>query len=62
MKLRALVTAPRNAQRLLRHVGESTEAPPLSPARDPPYFKSPAICRKLGELDREPQDAEPFES
>lgn len=62
MKLPALVTAPRSIERFLRHLGEPTEAPPLSAARDPPYFKSPAIRRKLGELAADPTDAERFDT
>ena len=51
MKLRALVTLPASIQRFLRDAGEPTELPPLSPARDPPFFRSRALRRKLGELD-----------
>jgi hypothetical protein len=50
MKLRALVTAPGSVERFLRHLGEPTEPPPLSAARDPPFFKSRAVRRKLGDL------------
>jgi hypothetical protein len=52
MKLRALVTvtAPCSVERFLRHLGEPTEPPPLSAARDPPFFKSRAVRRKLGDL------------
>ncbi len=50
MKLRALITAPEGIQRLLRHLGEPTEAPRLSAARDPPYFNSHPLQRKLGQL------------
>jgi hypothetical protein len=50
MKLRALVTAPGSVERFLRHLGEPTEAPPLSAARDPPYFKSRAVRRKLSDV------------
>ena len=51
LELRAFVTLPASIERLLRHLGEPTEPLPLSPARDPPYFKSRALRRKLGELD-----------
>jgi hypothetical protein len=54
MKLRALVTKPSSIQRFLRHLGEPTDAPPLQAARDPPYFKSRAVRRALGELDPPP--------
>ena len=53
MKLRALVTAPGSVERFLRHLGEPTEPPPLSAARDPPFFKSRAVRRKLGDLYQE---------
>jgi hypothetical protein len=55
MKLRALVVRAESIERLLRHLGEPTQALPLSPARGPPYFKSRAVRRKLGELDAPPQ-------
>ena len=60
LKLRALVTQPANIRRYLRHLGEPTEAPPLAPARDPPYFKSPALRRKLGELPGQPAQDDLF--
>jgi hypothetical protein len=50
MKLRALVTAPGSVGRFLRYLGEPTEPPPLSAARDPPYFKSRAVRRKLSDV------------
>jgi hypothetical protein len=46
-----LVTAAASIQRYLRHVGESPDPPPLSPARGPPFFKSRVLRRKFGELD-----------
>lgn len=46
MKLRALVTKPASVRRLLRHLGEPTEAPPLAPARDPPFYRSPVLRRR----------------
>ena len=51
MKLRALVTRAQSIERYLQHIAESTEVLPLAPARDPPFFKSRAVRRKLGELD-----------
>jgi hypothetical protein len=51
MRLRALVTAAASIARYLRHLGEPTEPPPLSPARGPPFFKSRVLRRKFGELD-----------
>jgi hypothetical protein len=51
LKLRALVIAARSIERLLSHLGEPTELLPLSPARGPPFFKSRAVRRKMGELD-----------
>ena len=50
MKLRALVIAAASIERYLRHIGEPVEPPPLAPARDPPFFKSRSMRRKLGEL------------
>jgi hypothetical protein len=58
MKLRALVFRAESIERYLRHLGEPTEAPPRSPARGSPYFSSRALRRKLGELDRPPQQGE----
>ena len=51
MKLFALVTEPSNLTRFLRHLGVPTDAPARSAARHPPYFKSRAVRRALGELD-----------
>jgi hypothetical protein len=62
MKLRVLVTAPGSVERFLRHLGEPTEAPPLSAARDPPLFKSRSVRRKLGDLYHEHAEAERFEA
>ncbi|MFC1643146.1 hypothetical protein ACFL5O_10770 [Myxococcota bacterium] len=44
------MTRPASIRRYLRHLGEPTEPPALAPARAPPYFKSLALRRKLGEL------------
>jgi hypothetical protein len=58
-KLRALVLEAHNIERLwffdhssasLRHLGEPLEPPSRAPARDPPYFKSNVLRRKLQEL------------
>jgi Putative transposase len=45
MKLLALVTDPKSIRRLLRHLGEPTEAPPREPARGPPYWRSRVLRR-----------------
>ena len=45
-----LTSKPSSIERFLRYLGEPTEAPPLSAARDPPYFKTRAVRRALGEL------------
>ena len=51
MKLKALVTRPTSIERWLRELGEPIEATPLSPARDPPFFKSRVLRRKLADRD-----------
>jgi hypothetical protein len=58
MKLRALVITAAGIRRYLRWLGEPTEPPTLAPARDPPFFKSRAIRRRLGE----PAQAELFDA
>ena len=55
MQLKALVTRPTSIERWLKGLGEPTDSPPLSPARDPPFFRIPVLRRKLGELDRQPE-------
>ena len=60
MKLRALVTLTGSIERFLRHLGEPVEPLPLSPARGPPFFKSRAVRRMLGELGFLPQQMEMF--
>ena len=50
MKLRALVTEAPSIQRLLRHLGEPTEPPKLSPARAPPFYKSRVLRRRSPEV------------
>jgi Putative transposase len=47
-KLKALIQEPESIASYLRHLGEPTEPPPLTPARAPPY------CR-VRELRRKPQ-------
>jgi hypothetical protein len=49
-KLRALVIEAHNIERLLRYLGEPLEPTRRAPARDPPYFKSKVLWRKLSEL------------
>jgi hypothetical protein len=51
MKLRALVTRAKSITRFLRRIGEPTEPTPIAPARGPPFYKSPVLRRKLGQLD-----------
>ena len=58
MKLRALVMTTASIERYLRWLGEPIDPPTLSPARDPPYFKSHVIRRRLGE----PAQAELFDA
>jgi hypothetical protein len=45
-KLIALVTKPASIERFLRHLGEPTEVPALSPARGPPFWKSRTLRHK----------------
>lgn len=61
MKLRALVLAAASIERLLRHLGEPVDPPALSPARGPPFFRSPAVRRKLGALGATRGQTEMFE-
>ena len=51
MKLRALVLAVTSIDRLLRRIGASTDPPTLSPARDPPFFKSRVLRQRFGHAD-----------
>jgi hypothetical protein len=62
MKLRALVIAAASIQRLLRHLGEPVDPPVLAPARGPPFFKTRAVRRKLGELGTTPARPEMFDA
>jgi len=48
LKLVALVQEPKNVARLLRGLGEPTEAPARAPPRPPPYYRSPVIRRLTG--------------
>ena len=41
MRLVALVQDQQSIDRFLRGIGESTDFPPLAPARGPPYFTVP---------------------
>jgi hypothetical protein len=61
MKLRALVIAA-SIERLLRQFGDPVDPPALSPARGPPFFKSRAVRRKLGELEAPRAQTEMFEA
>jgi hypothetical protein len=47
MKLRAFVTVPTSARRMAVHLGDPAELPPRAPARDPPFFKTRAVRRRL---------------
>jgi hypothetical protein len=49
MRLVALVTEPKSIRRLLRGLGEPTEAPVREPARGPPYWKSRVLRRAAGD-------------
>jgi len=44
----ALVQQPANVTRLLRPLGEPTEAPARAPPRPPPYYRGPVIRRLTG--------------
>jgi hypothetical protein len=45
-KVIALVRDPEGIARFLRPLGETTQPPPLSPARAPPYFRSRVLRRR----------------
>ncbi len=51
LRLRALVLAAASIDRFLRRIGEPTEPPALSPARDPPFFKSRALRQRFAGYD-----------
>ena len=53
MRLVALVQDAENIARYLRHLGLPTDAPPLAPARGPPFWQSPVLRRRYAE----PSDA-----
>jgi len=59
-KLIALVTKPASIERFLRHLGEPTEVPALSPARGPPFWRSRALRRKAAGTS--PAQAELFDA
>jgi len=46
MKIKALVTDRASIERFLRHLGEPTDAAPMSPARGPPFWKSRVLRQK----------------
>jgi hypothetical protein len=48
MRLVALVKYPENIARYLRHLGLPTDAPPVAPARGPPYWQSTVLRRRYG--------------
>lgn len=48
MKLRALVTEPSSARRMAAHLGEPTALPTRTSARDPPFFKTRTVRRRIG--------------
>jgi hypothetical protein len=60
MRLRALITAAQSVERFLRHIGEPTEPPTLSPARGPPFFQTRVVRRKFGEADDDARQQEMF--
>jgi hypothetical protein len=47
LKLRTLVIAAASIDRFLCRIGEPTEPPALSPARDPPFFKSRVLRQRF---------------
>ncbi|MBK7583313.1 MAG: transposase [Myxococcales bacterium] len=61
MKLRHLVMATASIERYLAWLGEPSDPPRLAPARGPPYFKHPAIRRRLADPG-EPAQAELFDA
>jgi hypothetical protein len=58
MRLRALIIAAQSIERFLRHIGEPTEPPTLSPARGPPFFKTRVVRRKFGAADEDARQQE----
>ena len=60
MRLRALITAAQSIERFLRHIGEPTEPPTLSPARGPPFFQTHVVRHKFGEPDGDARQQEMF--
>jgi hypothetical protein len=53
MKLLALVRDPEGTERFLAALGLPTTAPPLAPARGPPYWQSRVLRRKAEDQDRQ---------
>ena len=53
MKLLALVRDPEGIARFLTALGLPTTAPPLAPARAPPYWQSRVLRRKAEQQDRQ---------
>lgn len=51
LRLVALMTEDKEIRRYLRAIGEPSDAPKLSPARGPPYWRSRALRRRPGDLD-----------
>jgi hypothetical protein len=49
LKLVRLVTRTETIEKLLRSLGEPTDAPALAPARDPPGYKSRVLRRRQPE-------------
>jgi hypothetical protein len=48
MKLKGVYKDADSILRMLRHLGEPTESPRRSPARDPPTYKSRVLRRRAG--------------
>ena len=46
LKLVRFVTRPETIQKILGSLGEPTDAPGLSPARDPPFYKCRVLRRR----------------
>jgi hypothetical protein len=55
LRLKAFVTRPASVERLLRSLGEPTDAPGLAPARDPPFYKSHVVRRRALDAQRRAQ-------
>ena len=46
LKLVRFVTRQQSIEKILRSLGEPTDLPGLSPARDPPFYKSHVLRRR----------------